>query len=175
MTDDFPQYHHYLAVEPDGATRPVPPTYNGIKEGLHDAGFDVVGLPDRRHEFFVDDEGMLNGARLNVAASLLAGRALYGPVVLTGVPDEEGETTRPTTFMVESLKGLADQWQLVERSAAWMGQDIGSHADADFLPSPAVISLTEEEADGYAAGDPETMQRIRDRIIRDQIGLGDDS
>ena len=34
----------YVAVDPDGTCTEVPPTFAGIKQGLHDATFDLVIL-----------------------------------------------------------------------------------------------------------------------------------
>lgn len=157
----------YLAVEPDGGHRLVEPSYAGIKDGLHHADFDVVTVHghDGGVDLYIDDEGMLNGALLNVTASMFAGIALYGPIVLTGPVDDEGETMLPPSAVVAALIGFADRWAAVNFDAvARKGQSLDVRADANRIPPPIVIGLHGDEADRYVAGDPEVRQRIQDRI-----------
>lgn len=152
MTKTSDTSPNYIAVDPDGNFRPVPPTYDGIKDGVHDATFDVVRLPDGEHVLFIDDNGMLDGSALNIPASLLAGIALYGPVVLTGDADDEGETQLPTLKAANAFMTLARLWQLVRADAERKNQLVDVFANADDLPPPTVVGLTEDQFDRWLSG-----------------------
>lgn len=136
----------YLAVQPDGNYEDVPGTYAGIKKGLGGATLDFVKVSPNIG-FYVDDEGMLNGSALNVPASMVARRPLWGPAVLVrGEPDPEGNSLPAEEKFVASLRGLAIIWMMVVGYGRQLGQDvIPSAANPDTLPPPKFTSLTEEQ------------------------------
>jgi len=84
----------YLAVRPDGRWQHVAAHYQGIKDGLDGATFDHVTVAEDVG-IFCDDEGMMSGMVLNVPAALFTGIVLYGPVVLVGGVDGNGDTQPP--------------------------------------------------------------------------------
>lgn len=143
----------YLAVDPDGSFRDVPASYEGIKSGLNEATLDLVRLPDGQHALFIDDEGMLNGARLNVPASLFAERALYGPVVLVGPTDEEGDSTPPTAQAHAAFRVLATMWAAAEADATAKGQRVEIVATAETIPPPEIFGLDEGDFERWCSGD----------------------
>lgn len=141
-----------LLATPTGETRDVPNTYEGIKEALDGATLDVVALPDGSC-YFVSDTGMLDGLYFNAPASIMAGQALWGPVVLAGPPDAEGETTEPNERARHALASMTEFWGHVLRDAANKGQAILTAADADSIPPPQVIGLTNEQFEAWLRGE----------------------
>lgn len=134
-----------IAVQTDGRWRMVENSYESIKQGLNGATLDFVtagpvGL-------FVDDNGMLEGLALNVAASMFVGGAIYGPVVLCAAePDRDGDTVAAPPEAVEVFKGVAEQWLRVVRDAARKGQWIVVYADPDTIPPAVITSFDSAEA-----------------------------
>ena len=135
----------------DGATRMIDNEYESIKRAMLGATITMVGLP-REHAFFIDDNGMLDKLKINIPASLMWGGVLYGPVVLCGPPDHEGETQPPHTDVLEALKSVASMWRRVIADALKKGQHILTEADPDVLPPPELIALTEDEFNEWMAG-----------------------
>jgi hypothetical protein len=140
-----PTDERLLAIGIDGSYRLVPNTYEGIKLGLDGATLDflnngVVGL-------YIDDNGMLEQQPLNVVASLMVGRPIYGPVVLCGAePDDEGDTVPPPKEAAMAAIGVCDQWQTVWGGAIALGQDLCVYPNADTIPPPQVFSFTTDAA-----------------------------
>jgi hypothetical protein len=112
-----------LAVTPDGITQLVEES----------AVSDVIGGPIDFIRvmadvgFYIDDEGMLNGSLLNVAASIFAGRPIWGRVVLTGWVDEEGDVLAPPEEAMRMLDFLAQQWAAVTSNAVLLNQDVNTN------------------------------------------------
>lgn len=99
---------------------------------------------------FVDDEGMLNGRRLNVVASAALARPIYGPAVLCNPqPDDEGDTLPPEGGAARAFIQLADIWHQVLREASRLGQDLTIHANADTLPPSQIIPLSKEQMERW--------------------------
>jgi Domain of unknown function (DUF3846) len=142
-----------LVIAPDGRCRTVPNSYEGIKDGLDGATLDAVTLPDNEHCLFVDDDGMVTGLALNVPASLLSSMALYGPVVLTGAPDDEGETQPPSGRMMTAAANMALCWRRVNLDATAKGQDLTVMANAATVPAPEIVALSNEEFDAWLRGE----------------------
>jgi len=141
-----------LAVSPNGEARLIPNSYEGIKAGLEEACFDFV-LASPTAGFFIDDEGMLNGSTLNVAASMFASRPLYGPVVLCAAQtDDDGETLPPTDSDVRFMAALAAWWQAVVLNAAEVGQDVSVRANPDTIPPPTIVPMNEDEFEAWLQG-----------------------
>jgi hypothetical protein len=139
------QQGELLAVEVDGTTRMVRCAYGGIRDGLNGAtlsflrGTNGAGL-------YIDDNGMITGQVLNIPASLMFGHPLYGPVVLTAAePDEFGNTLPSSPEAVDTLRHLALAWRHVVINAASVGQDVYVTADADTVPEPRVVALSDDE------------------------------
>lgn len=63
----------------------------------------MAGVRPGRLDFWVDDEGLLKGLRVNPAAVMLDGRRLVGPIVITGGCDSEGETLGLSEKTVQNL------------------------------------------------------------------------
>ena len=78
---------------------------------------------------------MLNGGALNVPASILTGMALFGPVVLTGGTDDEGDTMCPSVEVAGALEAAASQWHSVTADAVDKGQNLTVIANPNTLPA----------------------------------------
>lgn len=143
--------HPLLAVRPDGTTTWIENNYEAIKAALDGATLDAISLTmlDEEADYFVDDNGMVNGLPLNVCASMLAGVALYGPVVLTGYPDANGDTTPPPQRTAKALENMAAVWRSVVEDATSKNQDVLPRADPDAVPPPTFIPMTDEEFDKW--------------------------
>jgi hypothetical protein len=141
-----------MVVYQDGEHRMIANSYRSIKLSMNGATISSVGLPNE-HSLFVDDEGMLVSLTINVPASIFAGIVLYGPVVLCGPPDTEGETMPPDEHFVKGLSALATMWGNVVKDARQKGQEILTTANPDTIPPPQVVSLTEEQFDAWMRGE----------------------
>jgi hypothetical protein len=137
-----------LAVYQDGTNKLIDNTYEAIKEAMNGAIIDLVGLTEDT-AMFVDDNGMIEALTLNVPASLFAGRALYGPVVLCGAADDEGETMEPPSDAFYAFQVLARMWGRVADDAKAKNQSLDIPANADTLPPPQIIEMTAEMFDEY--------------------------
>ena len=142
-----------LGIDPYGRTTDVANDYEAIKAAMDGAMLDVVGLPDGRHGVFVDDEGMLTGQPLNVPASIMTGMALYGPVVLHGGADDEGETLPPDDELRKAFAALASYWTAVCVDALRKGQSIIPVADPATVPPAQIIPLTDSQFEQYLKGE----------------------
>lgn len=140
-----------LAVYPDGRYTMIDNSYEAIKTAIGGI-IDLVGLPNDAG-LFVHDEGMLERLSLNVPASMFCGRALYGPVVLCGPPDDEGETMPPPGNMLNGFVAMASMWHGVVIDATAKGQTITCPADPDTLPPSQIVEMTNEQFDAYLRGD----------------------
>jgi hypothetical protein len=143
---------HLIAVYPDGRYAECGNSYEQIKAAMNGATIDLVGLPDG-HGFFVDDNGMIEELTMNVPASIFASIALFGPVVLCGPPDAEGETLPPDERVANGFLALTMMWRKVCMDALRKGQRILVAADSSTIPPAQVISLTDEEFDAYLRGE----------------------
>jgi hypothetical protein len=134
-----------LGVDVFGGCRDVDMTFGAIKAALDGATLDAVPLPDREHVLYVDDNGMVNGLAFNFPASMLCGRALFGPVVLAGKPDREGDDTPPTKRLRSAFTNMAHAWEAVMVDAARNGQIILPSANPETIPPPEIVALSDEE------------------------------
>jgi hypothetical protein len=137
-----------LAVHPDGRHKLIDNTYESIRDAMDGAIIDLVGLPNGAG-FFVDDEGMLNQLAMNVPASMFCGLCLYGPVVLCGEPDEEGETQPPPSNMLNGFTAMASMWRSVVFDAIRKGQEIICPANPETLPPATIVEMTDAMFDEY--------------------------
>ena len=134
------------AIDTDGSVIPVANSYEGIKAGCGGATIDFLQA-NQHVGFYIDDEGMLNGQRLNVVVSLMAGRALYGPAVLTAADtDEDGNTLPPDEMSVRFAQILGVHWRQVVDDAAEKGQDPYVTANAETIPPPQIIGFGDADA-----------------------------
>jgi hypothetical protein len=138
-----------LVCFPDGELMGVANDYESIKLAMQGATIDLVMLPDDGHGFFVDDNGMLEAATFNVPASIFAQMALYGPVVLCGPADPEGNTKPPHKRVANGFMALATMWRSVVIDATRKGQNPLVAADPDTVPPARVIGLSEEQFEAY--------------------------
>jgi len=131
-----------LACSVTGRLDVVPNTFEGIKHGLDGATLDFV-IVSPTAGFFIDDNGMLNGQPLNIPASMYAGRALWGPIVLANANvDKEGETLPPEKLDVQALTALAGLWASAVATGLDMGQDLRAIAPANAatIPPPTIVA-----------------------------------
>jgi len=143
-TDEAEHLDHLVGITEDAHIGPVPNEYEGIKEMLRDETLTFVRVSETAG-FYIDDNGMLNGSKLNVCASMFAGRPLYGPVVLTyATPDDEGETLCPLEEDAMLLMHFAIRWHNVVENAQRIGQDLSVIANPDTIPPPEIIPLDDE-------------------------------
>ncbi len=132
-----------LAVQPDGTWEFVPNTYEGVKQGMRGATIDFVIAHDDLG-FFINDNGMLDGSPLNIAASVFAQRPLYGPVVACAPePDDEGETLAADEGVINPLRGLARFVENLHKNAALVGQTLDFPANPDTIPPARIVSFEE--------------------------------
>lgn len=143
-----------LLVTPEGDVTEVPNSYDGIKDTLDGRPFDFVyGAPNVG--CYIDDEGLLTGLALNVPASIIMIRAVYGPIVLCrGATSDDGDTLPPDDSLRAVMTLTAERWREVVRSAVAVGQVPFAYAEADTVPLPEVISLTQEQAARFFGGEP---------------------
>lgn len=130
-----------LLATPDGRTRGVENSYEAIKAALDGATLDAIGLRGEHATFFVDDEGIFKLLPLNVPASIFSGTVLYGPVVLAGEPDDEGDTQPPVQRMVQAVTALCRIWRAVCEDAERKGQNVMPVANPGTLPPPVIVEL----------------------------------
>jgi len=143
-----------LACSPDGVTVFVPNSYDGIKTAVgENTPFDFIRI-SVECGYYIDDEGMLNGAALNVPASMFAGRPVWGTGGLTAADtDPEGDTLPPPDAAAASLIALGERWMHVTAGAALVGQDINANqADSATIPPPTVVEMTQAEFDAWING-----------------------
>jgi hypothetical protein len=134
------------AIDTDGSVMPVRNDFQGIKAGCGGATIDFV-RPHEQCGFYIDDEGMLTGQRLNVVVSLMAGMALYGPAVLCAAdPDEDGETLPPSLHATAFAKEMGARWRAVTKDAEMKGQDPYVTANADTIPPARIVSWDDPDA-----------------------------
>jgi hypothetical protein len=133
-----------LAISTDAVTREVPNSYPGIKDGCEGATIDFV-RPHAGCGFYIDDNGMLENQPLNVVASVMAGMALYGPVVLTAAdPDDEGDTLPPDEMALAYARSLCQRWRAVIADAGRKGQSLVLTADPDAIPPAEIVELSDD-------------------------------
>lgn len=138
-----------LAVHPDGSTNTIDNRYESIRDAV--GGHIDFAFCNDQCGFFVHDEGILMSFPLNVPASIIGGRALYGSAVLTnGVPDDEGDTMPPDELTKNALEAACRAWRSVLDSARFIGQNLTVLADPDTLPPPQIMPLP----DNWLPGDP---------------------
>ena len=141
--------NNLLVVRPDGSTSYTPCSYAGIKRGLNGAVFDFLRL-DADLGVYIDDEGMLTQAVLNVPASMLMCRPIWGPVVVCqGDPDDEGDTQPPSMDVAKTAFALARTWRYIRTEAIRLGQDIDHVAVEETLPPPQIVSLDDEQFERF--------------------------
>ena len=134
----------FLAVYVNGDVEEIEEGYESIKSVIHNI-IDFVFLHDDLG-FFIDDEGMLNYSRLNVVASIVAGRALYGNVVATrGHPDDEGNSMPvESKAAIETIRYIAHRWKHVTDDAQRLGQDPYAISNPDDIPPPTITELPKD-------------------------------
>jgi len=134
-----------LAVQPDGTASTVPNTYEGIKAGLKGATLTLMRI-SRTAAYYLDDEGLLNASVFNAPASMLAGRAVFGPVVLVHADvTDEGETLAPIVADMNLLSSFADAWRHVLANAAATGQDLTVRSNGENIPPPQIMEFSSQE------------------------------
>jgi hypothetical protein len=138
----------FVRVDPSGECKEV-------AKGSYEAIVEAIGTPidftvlSPNMGAFVQDEGILNRERLNIPVSLLATRAIYGPVVLTDArPDEEGDSLPPPMDEAMFVVRVATAWNKVVVACLAGGTgDPYTYGNPDTLAGP--IILTDEEVDQF--------------------------
>jgi len=141
-----------LVVAPDGRHWMIENSYDGIKAALAGATLDLVVLPDRTHNLWVDDNGMVEALEFNACASLMAGYALYGRVVMSGPPDGNGDCTAPEPRIVSAFKHMAMTWERIVADARGKGQEIMTSANPATVPPPTFTAMSAEDFDKWLRG-----------------------
>lgn len=72
------------------------PSGDLLRRGMRGGLFELVPLPPLASKYRVDlwcyEEGLMKRLPVNILGSLIAGRRICGPIVLTGGPDSHGRT-----------------------------------------------------------------------------------
>jgi GTP-dependent phosphoenolpyruvate carboxykinase len=132
-------------ITPEGQVNSIANEFGAIRDALDGQPFDFVYVHPEVG-FYVDDEGMLNGSKLNLVASLTAGRALYGTVVLSkGDTDAEGETLPPKTEVIDYVKHYAHLWRHVVADAERLGQNVLPTANEATVPPPVITTFASDD------------------------------
>ena len=130
-----------LVMRPDGTTDLIPNDFDAIKAGLDGSWMEFMKVTDEVG-MFIDEEGKLNGDLLNVPASILTGRPVYGPAVLSsGDTDPEGDVLPPSESLVTTAYALGRCWMSVRRNAE--GQNLDFPADPSVIPPPQVTVMND--------------------------------
>jgi hypothetical protein len=138
-----------FAIQPNGTAGPVPNTYEGIKSGLGGAILTFLRAGPELG-MYLDDNGMLENQPLNVAASMLVGRPLYGPVVIClGDPDREGDALPAAEKEISIASMLAHAWWHVVNEASQIGQDVRVYPNPDTIPPAQIISLSDDQFEAF--------------------------
>jgi hypothetical protein len=104
--------------------------------------------------YYIDDNGMVEGLRLNVPASVFAGHPYYGPVVLCHrEPDREGNRLPPPDDAAMAILAVAQSWREVLKGMERVGQTFDVCANPDTVPSAQIIELTPEKFDRWLGGE----------------------
>jgi hypothetical protein len=131
-----------LVIRPDGTTDLIPNTSEAITAGLDGEWLDYLPVrPDLG--LYIQEEGLLLGSRLNTPVSLLSSRAVFGPVVLTGGTDEEGNDLPPGPDYVLLARSFGEAWVSVLADAERGGQDLTIVANPDTVPPPQIIDMND--------------------------------
>jgi hypothetical protein len=139
-----------LVINEDATWSWIPNEYEAIKLAIGNwidicRGYGPVAA-------FVDDEGLLRGRQFNVVGSICLGRPVFGPAVLTANEmTEEGDTLPPPVGAAQAFSELANIWQAVLTEATRLGQSLTIVANADTVPGPEMISMTEDEFTAWLA------------------------
>ena len=138
----------------DATLRSVPNSFEGIRDALDGATMTFASTD--RIGAYVDDEGIWNRLPLNVVASLLLARPIFGPAVLCRAePDDRGNSVTLPDELIRVVVGTAQGWQVVLDNAAAVGQDLTVVAQPDTLPPPRFIPLPDDWLPGDPIPDPE--------------------
>jgi len=90
-----------VAIRVDGKMEEIEASYESIKSALG-GWLEIAPTPGAPFVMLCDEEGKLKGKRLNAVATTLANDyrdwddPIVGDVVLTGLPDREGDHTEYT-------------------------------------------------------------------------------
>lgn len=135
-----------LAVAIDGTARWVPNTYEGVKDGLDGATLDAVRVSEKA-SFYINDNGIIERQALNIPASMFAGRAIYGPVVLMhGDPDAWGNEQPPRRDDANLMQAFCRSWQRVCADIKRLNQpEPIIRSDDTLLPPPQIIDISGDE------------------------------
>jgi hypothetical protein len=132
-----------LVIRVDATTERITSGYENIKRGLDGATLDFV-VATTAVGAYVDDNGMLENQPLNVVASFLLARPIFGPIVLAHPePDDEGETLGLDETRLYHYETLARQWRLVVREATRLNQDLSVFPQPDNLPPARIYAVDE--------------------------------
>lgn len=107
-----------IKVLPQGSASHI--EFDGLKDMQDVVGgyIECVSEPGDNFDIYVNEEGILQGLPLNVLASMISGRRLLGPVLVTGRVDKDGEITSVPKGVMTTLHQTA---MLMEMSGVPVG------------------------------------------------------
>lgn len=175
----------------DGA-EPIPVSVNGLEslQGFVGGHIDAVQvdyntdeLPVKFDEYgacrvvgYLNDEGILLGLPLNKLATLVFGRPLFGPVVLVGGDDGEGNDTElPSWFLANIYSGaLQATVEELDSSAKTLAEAIRFCIKDGAIPADVAASIAYTIANGEGedvAKAEELMEGLLKYYISRKLGM----
>lgn len=120
-----------LRIDPDGTVTVLPDaSYESIRDGV--GGWIEAAPTDESLTLWVNEEGKINGLPLNplghalwgevdIYGCIAAGDWLAGPCVITGPPDDDGNSTAVPDWVLPRLARLAATIVVIEIPAGRRG------------------------------------------------------
>lgn len=140
-----------IRITPEGEFSLIDNGYESLRDGVG-SSFDFV-YAHSTVGAYIEDEGLLTGARFNLVASLVLQRALFGNVVITkGDTDDEGNTLPPADVLVEYVRVQAGTWRQIVEDAASIGQNVITKANEATVPAPTITGFDDADAFFQAMG-----------------------
>lgn len=132
-----------LRVTPAGEVTACELGYTNIRDAVGNLLDFRIVHPDVG--YFLDDEGLMNGEPLNVVASMIAGQAFYGNVVMTAAdPDDDGDTLPLADHEFKHfVLHMAQRWRAVVTSATRAGQVVEFRPNVATIPPPKIVEIPE--------------------------------
>ena len=96
-----------IKIMPNGSASHI--EFDGLKDMQDVVGgfIECASEPTDNYDVYVNEEGLPKGLPLNILASLISGRKLLGPALVTGKPDEDGEITSVPKGVMTTLHQTA--------------------------------------------------------------------
>ena len=138
-----------MVVKEDATIEWCTNDYPSIREAI--GNLIEVAMVNEVASYYVDEEGVINGRVLNLAASMAAGRLIFGTAVcIHAETDEEGNTLPPPPDWLQFVTHICARVNAMYQDADALNQDIRVRANPDTLPPARIIALPED----WVPGDP---------------------